>query len=309
MSEAPAEAEELGSPIPDPPRRVPFAVAVTVVLLGFVSVFLLLIATLIVAASTNEPDALGQTLAEGLGAAAILAAAALVAALAWSFVRDGRTVGPMVVGCVVLLLGLLALGNGVIGDSPDPGLLRLSMVALTLGLGLLLVPLAGHGPAYLAARRVWSRAERDWLHEMATPVVAVPVTYPQQQWPGQYPPPPQPAQWGGYPGQPGYPPQYQYPPQPAQAWQAQPPQQYQAWPDPTAPAWVDPQQQFPGPPAQGQPSPAQPMPAESQQAQPFPHQPMPAESQQPVESPPAPPAAQQAPTEQIPTADPDAPRP
>ncbi|WP_433721598.1 hypothetical protein ACQP2Y_40340 [Actinoplanes sp. CA-051413] len=315
MSQAPADAEEIdedhGSAIPEPPRRVPFAVTVTAALLGLLS--LLLLVTAVVALSAGSfRQSVGEATAQGLAAALVAVCAALVAAVAWSFVRDGITVGPMIVGGLTLVAGLIMLVAGVAGSDPETEVLRLGVVALVIGLGVLLVPLLGQAPAYLAARRVWSRAERDWLHELTTPEAP-----PQPQWgPGHYPPPQQP-QWGGvpqphyvpppgYPGQagfaaqPGYPPQYQYPPQQAQGWGAQ---QHQAWPEAVVPPWSG--QQQPVQPASGPPAPgvtAQPetgsvsgQTASGDTGQPQP-QPIPLA------------AAQQAPTEQIRPADPTAPQ-
>jgi hypothetical protein len=254
MSQAPADAEEIdedhGSAIPEPPRRVPFGVAVTAALLGLQSV-LLLVTGLVAVSAGSYRETVGEATAQGLAAALVAVCAALVAAVAWSFVRDGNTVGSMIVGGLTLVTGLILLVGGVAGSDPETELLRLGVPALVIGLGVLLVPLLGHAPAYLAARRVWSRAERDWLHELTTPQ-APPQQWapPQQQWGGpvqpQYAPPP------GYPGQPGYPAQYQYPPQQGQGWAAQQPQQYQAWPEAAVPPWSGqqpPSEPFSAPPA------------------------------------------------------------
>jgi hypothetical protein len=248
MSEAPADAEELdedhGSPIPDPPRRVPFGVAVTTALLGMLVVPLVLLAMVTLFSGGGYTDDVGEATLRGLAASVVAVCAVLVVAVAWSFVRDGTTVGPMIVGLLVVIAGLIMLGAGVAGESPDTQGLPVGVLAIVLGLGVLLVPLLGQAPAYLAARRVWSRAERDWLRELTTP--EVPPLGPQQ-WPGHYAPQ---QQWGGAP-QPGYPPQYQYPPQPGPGWTGQQPPQYQAWPEPTVPPWSGqqpPEQPFPAPP-------------------------------------------------------------
>ena len=294
MSEAPADAEELdedhGSQIPEPPRRVPFGVAVTTALLGMLSLPLIILAMATLFSGEAFSVSVGEATLRGLGAAVAAICAVLVVAVAWSFVRDGNTVGPMVVGLLVVVIGLILLATGVAGVAPDTEELRMGMVALVLGLGVLLVPLLGHGPAYLAARRVWSRAERDWLRELTT--AETPPTAHPQQWPGHYPPqqqwgaapqqqwagapqqqhppqpgyPPQPghATQSGHPPQPGYPAQHPYPSQQAQDWTGQQPQPYQAWPEATAPPWSGqqpPAQPFPTPPAQPFPaSPAQPFP-------------------------------------------------
>jgi hypothetical protein len=311
MSPAPADAEEIdedhGSSIPEPPRRVPFAVAVTAALLGLLSV-LLLVTALVALSAGSFRESVGEATAQGLAAALVAACAALVAAVAWSFVRDGVTVGPMIVGGLTLVAGLILLVAGVAGSDPDTELLRLGVLALVVGLGVLLVPLLGQAPAYLAARRVWSRAERDWLHELTTPEV------PPQQWgPGHYPPPQQP--WGavpqphyapppGYPGQagfaaqPGYPAQYQYPPQQPQGWGAQ---QHQAWPEAAVPPWSG--QQPPAQPASAPPAPTPGVTAQAETDSGSGRAASPDESQpQPIPLA----AAQQAPTEQIRPADPAA---
>lgn len=311
MSEAPADAEELdedhGSQIPEPPRRVPFGVAVTTALLGMLSLPLIILTTATLFSGEAFSVSIGEATLRGLGAAVAAICAVLVVAVAWSFVRDGNTIGPMVVGLLVVITGLILLGTGVAGVTPDTEELRMGMVALVLGLGVLLVPLLGHGPAYLAARRVWSRAERDWLQELTTaetPPTAHPQQWPghypqqwgatpQQQWAGapqpQYPPQPgYPAQPGhpsqpgnpaqsGHPAQPGHPVQPGYPAQPGHlpqpGYQAQyqyPAQQAQGW------AGQQPQQyqawpEATVPPWSGQQAPAQPFPTPT--AQPFPTSP------------------------------------
>ena len=277
MSEASADAasddaEEHDSGIPEPPRRVPFGVVVTTVLLGMLSLPLIMAAVVLVFSGESFTVGVGEAALRGLGASVVAVCAVLVVAVGWSFVRDGNTVGPMAVGVVAVLTGLILLVVGVAGEAPETAWLRVGVLALVLGLGVLLVPLLGHGPAYLAARRVWSRAERDWLHDLTTPA-APPMGHPQQ-WPGQYPPQ---QQWGGapqhqqpppgyppaapgYPPQPGYPAQYQYPPQQAPAWAGQHPQQHQAWPEAAIPPW--PAQQAPAQQAPVQQAPAQQAPAQ-----------------------------------------------
>jgi hypothetical protein len=304
MSQASPDAEDhdegIGLSVPEPPRRVPFAVTVTAALLGLVSVLLLIGATAALTTNSYYEDSIGEAAAKGLATAAVAVSAALVAAVAWSFVRNGNTVGPLVVGVLLLLAGLLGLGAGVISESDTDGL-RLGVVALVLGLGVILVPLLGHGPSYLAARRVWSKAEREWLHDLATPEAPPPMPY-QPQWGGQHSPP-QP-QWGAPPQQqPAYPQQYQYPPQPNQPQPGQPwpgpqqpqPQQYEAWHQATVPgpAWTaQSSAQASAPPAPVPPATAPPSAT-------------PSAAPQQVEIPPAPyAAAQQAPTEPIRTAGP-----
>jgi hypothetical protein len=282
MSQAPADAEELdedhGSPIPDPPRRVPFGVAVTTALLGMLAVPLVLLAMVTLFSGSGYTDDVGEATLRGLAASVVAVCAVLVVAVAWSFVRDGTTVGPMIVGLLVVIAGLIMLGVGVAGESPDTEGLRVGVLAIVLGLGVLLVPLLGQAPAYLAARRVWSRAERDWLRELTTP--EVPPLGPQQ-WPGHYAPQ---QQWGGAP-QPGYPPQYQYPPQPGPGWTGQQPPQYQAWPEPTVPPLAQPAQQFSAPPAQQYSGPPA---QQSTQQSPFPAaQPHPGQQVQQFSGPPA----------------------
>ncbi len=308
MSQAPAGAEESdedhGSQIPEPPRRVPFGVVVTTALLGMLSLPLIMLTTVTLFSGEHYAVDVGEAALRGLGAAAAAVCAVLVVAVAWSFVRDGNTAGPMAVGLLVVVTGLILLGTGVAGGVPDAEELRMGVLALVLGLGVLLVPLLGHGPAYLAARRVWARAERDWLRDLTTPESPPPVH--PQQWPGHYTPhpqgggtsqpqyqpdprhqpahPPQPgytthpgqAAQTAHPSQPGYPAQYQYPPQQAQAWTDQHPQQYQAWPEATLPPWSGPQPQaepFPAPPAEPFPTPpTQPFPGPPAQAEYTPRQ-------------------------------------
>ena len=331
MAQAPADDddldENLDTTVPEAPRRVPFGVAVTAALLGAVTVLLLFAALLTLTANWYSADGVGEAAAEGLGSAAIAVAAALVAATAWSFVRNGDTVGPLVVGGLLLLVGLIGLVAGVVSDEDTAGL-RVGLVALLLGLGVILAPLLGHGPSYLAARRVWSMAEREWLHDLATPDGPAPMPHHQQQWPGQYPPQ---QQWGQpqqpppqYSPQAAFPQHYQYPPQPGQLppqpqpgqpqpvqfqpdqfqpgqpWIAPHPQHHATWPQAPVPGqpWTAQQSPAPAatPPAPAQPSAAPPQaaPQATPQHGEVPQAPVP-------QAPPA--AAQQAPTEQIPRQD------
>lgn len=310
MSQAATDAEDhdddLGPFVPEPPRRVPFGVTVTAALLALVSVLLLLGATAALTTNSYYDDSISEAVAEGLATAAIAVGAALVAAVAWSFVRNGNTVGPMVVGVLLLLTGLIGLAVGVIGEGDTDGL-RVGVVALVLGLGVILVPLLGHGPSYLAARRVWSKAEREWLHDLATPQAPPRMPY-QPQWGGQQalPQPP----WGAPQQQPAFAQQYQYPPQPnqpppGQPWPGPQPQPHEAWHQAAVPgpAWAAQQ-----PPAQASAPPA-PAPAAAQPPASQPPAASPAAPQR-AETPPAPyAAAQQAPTEHIRTQGPLPPAP
>jgi hypothetical protein len=226
MSQAPTDAEDLdedaGSPIPEPPRRVPFGVAVTAVLLGMLALPLAVLAMVTLYSGESYSQDVGEATLRGLAAAALAVCAVLVLAVAWSFVRDGNTVGPMIVGVLVVVAGLILLATGVAGDDSSLEGLRVGIVALVLGLGVLLVPLLGQGPAYLAARRVWAQAEKSWLQELATPEATIPPQqwqgfgqYPgQQQWGGIAPQAGYPAAQAGFPAQPGYPGQPGYPAQP-----------------------------------------------------------------------------------------------
>jgi hypothetical protein len=221
-----------------------------------VVLFLLIGALWSLMANSYYEDGVGAATAKGMASAGLAVSAAVVAAVAWSMVRNGNTIGPMVVGGLVLLAGLIFLVSAVSTDSDTDGL-RIGVVALVLGLGVLLVPLFGHGPPFLAARRVWAKAERDWLQDLTRPAAP---QYPQGAWPGHYPQP----QWGA-PQQPGYPPQFQYPPQqPGPPWPGPQTPQYQAWPD-AARAWSAPPAPQ-SPPPQAVPPQAVPPQAVSQQA-------------------------------------------
>lgn len=341
MSEAPVpEIEEIdeddhGPAVPEPPRRVPFGIALTTTLLGVVT----LTSLLEVAITTDDlvrSDSVAESVGWGLLMALGAVGAAVTAAVAWSFTRNGKTIGAQVIGGLVVLAGLIALIDGVATED-EPAGVGTGVLYLVLGLSLIVVPLLGDGPVYLAARRVWSDAERDWLRSLATPDAppALPFQHqpwpapppqhqpwpaqpPQHQpWPAQQPPwaaAPQPAQpQAGYTQQPA-PPQYQYPPQqPAQPWAAPNTQHYQAWPEPTAtgPAWsaqqppAHPAAAYPASaqPASGHPAPSQPASAQPVSGYPAPAQPesaypAPAETTHAQPTPPRP-AAQQAPTEPI----------
>jgi len=324
MSEAPVpeveETTEDDHAVPEPPRRVPFGVALTATLLGVVTLTTLLVVALTTDALVNS-DSVGESLGWGLLMALGAVGAAVTAAVAWSFTRNGRTIGVQVIGGLVVLAGLIALIDGVATED-EPAGVGTGVLYLVLGLSLIVVPLFGDGPVYLAARRVWSDAERAWLRSLVTPDAPPALPFQHQPWPA---PPPQHQPWpaqppqhqpwpaqqqpwaaapqppqpqAGYTQQPA-PPQYQYPPQqPAQPWAAPNTQHYQAWPEPTAagPAWSA--QQPPAHPAAAYPTSAQPV---SGYPAPDPA-PAPAGQGGSTEQPVTPqPAAQQAPTEPIQT--------
>jgi hypothetical protein len=320
MSEAPVpEVEEIdeddhGPAVPEPPRRVPFGVALTTTLLGVAT-----LTSLLEVAITTDDLVRSDTVAESVGWGLLMAlgavGAAVTAAAAWSFARNGRTIGVQVIGGLVVLAGLIALVDGV-ATQDEPAGVGTGVLYLVLGLSLIVVPLLGDGPVYLAARRVWSDAERDWLRSLATPDAPPALPFQHQPWPA---PPPQHQPWPAqapqhqpWPAQPpqhqpwpaqqqpwaaapqSTPPQYQYPPQQAsQPWAAPNTQHYQAWPEPTAagPTWS-----------------AQQPPAETIHAQPTP--PRPAAQQAPTEPIQAPqpyPAPTAEPQEPTPTAEPQEP--
>lgn len=207
--------------VPEPPRRVPFGVAVATGFLGLLAILLTIGATATLTASGLYEDTVGEAAAEGLGTVLIAVSAVLVAASAWSFARNGNTVAPMAVGGLTLLAGLVCLIQGVMTDTDAEGV-RVGVVALAIGLGITLPPLAGQSPLYLAARRVWAKAEKEWLRELATS--DTPPAVPHQPW-TPYPAPQQQA-WP-YPQQP-----YQAQPWQGQPWQGQPAPPYQPQPHP-----------------------------------------------------------------------------
>ncbi|MFI7600856.1 hypothetical protein [Actinoplanes sp. NPDC049681] len=295
------EDEDSAPVVPEPPRRVPFGVAVTTSFLVLLALLLFVGAIATLVPSGIYRDEVGEAAAEGLGTALIAIAAVLVAATAWSFARNGNTVGPMIVGGLTVLAGLICLAQGVMADTDG---VRVGLLALAVGLGTTLPALMGQSPLYLAARRVWAQAEKDWLHDLATPEAAPliqPWQPPQQgqPWPGpHYGPPhqpqPYPAQLGQpvqpgqpampYPGQPAMPYPGHYPGQPGMP--PAMPSVNQPWP---AATW----------PAQATPASAPPMPGAQQNP--------PSEAPQVPHSGPPHAAAQHAPTEQIRTATPPAP--
>ena len=256
--------------VPEPPRRVPFGVAVATGFLGLLAILLTIGATATLTASGLYEDTIGEAAAEGLGTVLIAVSAVLVAASAWSFARNGNTVGPMVVGGLTLLAGLICLIQGVMTDTDAEGV-RVGVVALAIGLGITLPPLAGQSPLYLAARRVWAKAEKEWLRDLATSDSPPPVPHqpwtpygaPQQQaWPYQPHPGPQPHHqpWPGPHAAPvPYPPQ----PQQAQPWQGHQPPPYQPQPQPhQGQTWTQP---APGPVWPAEAAPASAPPAEAPQ--------------------------------------------
>ncbi|MGA5303025.1 hypothetical protein ACPCHT_24060 [Nucisporomicrobium flavum] len=239
--------EDHAPAVPEPPRRVPFGVAVAAGFLGLLTVLLLIGAVATLTSSGLYRDTVGEAAAEGLGTAVIAASAVLVAASAWAFVRNGNSIASTVVGGLTMVAGLICLIQGVMSGT-DPEGVRVGVVALAIGLGITLPPLAGHGPLYLAARRVWAKGEREWLQELATsdtppvaphqpwgqPWTPYPAAQQQQAWPHQQPwPGPGPGP-GPYQGQPVP----SYPPQQGQGWTSPHPFDYQGMPQPgPTPIW------------------------------------------------------------------------
>jgi len=259
----PAEEEEdfdeYAKPaMPEPPRRVPFGIAVTTALLGVVTVMLVAL-TLAALTSFHFNDDLGRSFLGGLLMTVLAVGSGVTGAVAWSFVRNGNQIGALVVGGIVALLGLINLASGMMSAFLVSDNLAYGMVGVLVGMVIGLLPLLGDGPGYLAARRVWAKAERDWLNDITTdhtPPVAA------QQWPGQpwlgqqqpWPAPqqqPWPAPQQGWPapqqqpwGQPAQQPWGQPTPQPwaqpGQAQQPPPPAGQQAWAPPGQPGWAPP---------------------------------------------------------------------
>jgi hypothetical protein len=281
---APADESEpdeyAGPPVPEPPRRIPFGITLATALLGVVTVLLLTLAVAAVASFAFD-QSVGRSAAGGLLMSLLAGCAALSGAVSWSFVRNGNQIGTLVVGGLVALTGLISLAAGMLSDDSASGV-AFGLLGVVLGLLVGLVPLFGDGPGYLAARRVWSKAEREWLRDLTTaavpPAPAWPGARPAQQWPGPHA---QPQAWPGPPAQPQQ-----------QAWPGPPAQpQQQAWPGPQAQPqpWPapDPQQHWGGPPQLWAPPP--------QQARP--DQPWPTPAGQQLQPPAAP--AQPAPATQV----------
>ena len=191
-SEADEPDEYEGPPVPEPPRRVPFGVTVVAALLGVVSLLVLFL-TIGALTSFNATDGVGRAAAGGLLVTVLAVCSAFPAAVAWSFVRNGNQIGSLVVGGLVALAGLISLAIGMLSDTRRDAVVT-GLLGVVLGLLVALLPLLGDGPGYLAARRVWAKAERDWLRELTTapvpPVAAWPGAHPTRQWPG-----PQAAAW------------------------------------------------------------------------------------------------------------------
>ena len=280
-----------GPPVPEPPRRVPFGVTVVAALLGVVSLLVLFL-TVDALTSFNATDGVGRAAAGGLLVTLLAICSAFPAAVAWSFVRNGNQIGSLVVGGLVALAGLISLAIGMLSDTRRDAVVT-GLLGVVLGLLIALLPLLGDGPGYLAARRVWAKAERDWLRELTTapvpPVAAWPGAHPGRQWPG-----PQAVAWPQQ--QMGMPPQQwaQGPQQWAQGPQWGPGQQWGPTPGP----WQMPQGGPPGQPwAAAPPTPAPTPPATAPPA-----------TAQPAAAPPttAPPTTAQAPAAQPTTAPPTA---
>ncbi len=256
--------EDHAPAVPEPPRRVPFGVAVAAGFLGLLTVLLLIGAVATLTSSGLYRDTVGEAAAEGLGTAVIAASAVLVAASAWAFVRNGNSIASTVVGGLTMVAGLICLIQGVMSGT-DPEGVRVGVVALAIGLGITLPPLAGHGPLYLAARRVWAKGEQEWLQELATsdtppvaphqpwgqPWTPYPAPQHQQAWPHQQQPWPGPGPHQGQPV-PSYPPQPQ--PQQGQGWTSPHPFDYQGMPQP-GPPWPGPDAASPPPVPVGAPTP------------------------------------------------------
>lgn len=226
------EDEDSSPAVPEPPRRVPFGVAVTTAFLALLALLLFVGAVATLTSSGLYRDTVGEAAAEGLGTAVIAIAAVLTAATAWSFARNGTTVGPMIVGGLTVLAGLISLVQGVLADTDAEGV-RVGVLALALGLGITLPALIGQSPLYLAARRVWAKAEKEWLQDLATEDPA--AQPPFQPWPA---------------------------PQQGQPWMPYPQHQGAPWPGPQY------SQQYQGQPYQAQPYQAQSYQAQSYQGQP-----------------------------------------
>lgn len=228
-----------GPPVPEPPRRVPFGIVLVTALLGVLAALFLTFAVAAVAAFDFD-ESIGRAVAGGLLMVVLIVGAALIGAVAWSFPRNGNQLGALIVGAVVALIGLFVLADVLIEGGTADGA-GYGVIGLALGALVILLPLLGDGPGYLATRRVWADAERAWLREMTTPVAP-----PQPGWPGSYP--------GQYPSQPGYPPQPGQPPALGQPYPAGPEQPYpgaqQAYPG-AQQAYPAAQQQW-GPPPTGQ---------------------------------------------------------
>ncbi|HEV7961741.1 MAG TPA: hypothetical protein VGP57_04285 [Actinoplanes sp.] len=278
--------EYQGPPVPEPPRRIPFGITLATALLGVVTVLLLTLAVAAVASFASD-QSVGRSAAGGLLMCLLTVCAALSAAVSWSFVRNGNQIGALVVGGLVALTGLISLADGMLNEDSASGV-AFGLLGIVLGLLVGLVPLLGDGPGYLAARRVWSKAEREWLRDLTTAAVpmapAWPGAHPGQQWQGPQPQAwpvpqawPQPQSWPGPHAQP-----QPWPgPHPQQHW-GMPPQQQWA-PPPSQPR---PDQVWQTPPAGPQPQSAPPAPAPTGPAQPASAQP--AESPAPQSAPPAP---------------------
>ena len=242
-SEAPEEPDESegyeGPPVPEPPRRVPFGVALVAALLGVVSLLTLSLA----AAALTSFDAefsLGRAVGGGLLVTLLAICAAVPAAVGWSFVRNGNQIGALVVGGVVALAGLISLATGMLNETTREAVVP-GLLGVALGLVIALLPLLGDAPGYLAARRVWAKAERDWLRDLT----AAPAAAATPAWPGGYPG----QQWPG-PQQPAWP-QQQQPWAQQQPWPQQPAWPQQPW---AQPQWgAQPQQQWGTPPGLPQP--------------------------------------------------------
>jgi hypothetical protein len=199
---APEPLDEEAPAVPQPPRRVPFGIAVVTALLGLVTVLLLIVAGGGIGGVTFD-GSMGRAAGVGLMLALLVGAGAVSGAVTWSFVRNGNQLGALVVGALTAVTGLVLLGTGLAGSAGAA--VAWGVVAIPTGLLITLVPLLGHGPGYLAARRVWARAEAEWLDELtAAPIPEVDLQHPAlrnlQYWDAHWGPVPPgwtgPVQWG-----------------------------------------------------------------------------------------------------------------
>jgi hypothetical protein len=222
----PAQGEFAGEAdgVPEPPVRVPFAVMLATLLLGVLAAALasgmLSLITSISVLSRFDGDndgSMARYLGVGAAMAAIGVAAACIGAAAWALVRNGAIIGAMVVGGLVTVLGAIVFVSDATSTSQSAGT-AISVLAVVFGALIVVLPLLGDAPRYLAGRRAWSKAESRWLRRAGAP--AAPQWPVAQQWPGQQQAAPQqqagPQQqppWGGAPQQWNAPPPQSAPPQ------------------------------------------------------------------------------------------------
>ncbi len=178
--------------VPARPDRVPFPVILCAVLMGALSLAMMtslyaIISLMNLASAFSLRDDVGELFFQGLVMVLFVMVGALIAASAWSMVRNGGIIGPYVTGGLGTLLGIVGI---IAGATDSPQIVPVSTMITLIGLLICALPLFGPANLYLRERRAWSRAEGVRMN------AAVVQNFQQQGngWDGgrqQFGPPPQ----------------------------------------------------------------------------------------------------------------------